>query len=46
LIADARVQWVGEDGFGVSFQNVLPIKFDELEQFIEEYEESEDSGHA
>jgi len=46
LIADARVEWVGEDAFGVSFQNVLPIKFDELEQFIEEYEESEDSGHA
>jgi hypothetical protein len=46
LIADARVQWVGEDAFGVSFQNVLPIKLDELEQFIKEYEESEDSGHA
>jgi len=45
-IEDARVQWVGEDTFGVSFQNVPPVELDELEQLINEYEETEDSGHA
>ena len=45
-IEDARVQWVGEDTFGVSFQNVRPAELDELEQLIDEYEETEDSGHA
>ena len=42
----ARVQWVGEDTFGVSFQNVRPGELDELEQLIDEYDEAEGSGHA
>ena len=45
-IEDARVQWVGEDTFGVSFQNVRPAELDELEQLIDECEEAEGSGHA
>ena len=45
-IDDARVQWVGEDTFGVSFQNIRPAELDELEQLIDEYEEVEGSGHA
>jgi hypothetical protein len=45
-IAGARVQWVGEDTFGVSFQNVHPGELDELEQLIDEYEEAEGGGHA
>ena len=42
----ACVQWVGEDTFGVSFQNVRPAGRDELEQLIDEYEEAEGSGYA
>jgi PilZ domain len=45
-IDDVRVQWVGEDAFGVSFQNVQPAELDELEQLIDDYEEAEGSGHA
>ena len=45
-IDDARVQWVGEETFGVSFQNVRPDELDELEQLIDEFEEAEDGGHA
>jgi hypothetical protein len=45
-IEDARVQWVGEDAFGVLFQNVRPAELDELEQLVDEYEEAEGSGHA
>jgi hypothetical protein len=45
-IEDARVQWVGEETFGVSFQNVRPDELDELEQLIEEFEEAEGGGHA
>jgi hypothetical protein len=45
-IEDARVQWVGEDTFGVSFQNVRSAGRDELEQLIDEYEEAEGGGHA
>jgi hypothetical protein len=45
-IEDARVQWVGEETFGVSFQNIRPDELDELEQLIEEFEEAEDGGHA
>jgi PilZ domain len=45
-IEDARVQWVAEETFGVSFQNVRPDDLDELEQLIDEYEEAEGSGHA
>ncbi len=45
-IEDARVQWVGEEAFGVSFQNVRPDELDELEQLIDEFEEAEGGGHA
>jgi hypothetical protein len=45
-IEDARVQWVGEDTFGVAFQNVQSAEVDELEQLIDEYEEAEGTGHA
>jgi hypothetical protein len=45
-IEEGRVQWVAEDTFGVSFQNVRPAELDELEQLIDEYEEAEDGGHA
>jgi hypothetical protein len=45
-IEDARVQRVRDDTFGVSFQSVRPGELDELEQLIDEYEETEGSGHA
>lgn len=45
-IEEGRVQWVGEDTFGVSFQNVQPAELDELELLIDEYEEAEGRGHA
>lgn len=45
-IEEGHVQWVGEDAFGVSFQNVRPGDLDELEQLIEEFDEAEDGGHA
>jgi len=45
-IEEGRVQWVGEETFGVSFQNVRPAELDELEQLINEFEEAEDGGHA
>ena len=45
-IEEGRVQWVGEDTFGVSFQNVQPAELDELEQLINEFEETEDGGHG
>ena len=43
LIKDARVQWVGEDTFGVSFQNIQPDELDELEQLIDEYDEYDEA---
>jgi hypothetical protein len=45
-IEEGLVQWVGEDTFGVSFQNVQQAELDELEQLINEFEEAEDGGHA
>jgi len=45
-IEEGRVQWVGEEMFGVSFQNVGTAELDELEQLINEFEETEDGGHA
>lgn len=45
-IEEGRVQWVGGDTFGVSFQNVGPAELDELEQLINEFEEAEGGGHA
>ena len=46
LIEDARVQWVGGEEFGVSFHNVRPAERDELEQLIDEFEETEGGAHA
>ena len=45
-IEEGLVQWVGEETFGVSFQNIRQAEFDELEQLINEFEEAEDGGHA
>ncbi|HEY5626538.1 MAG TPA: PilZ domain-containing protein [Nitrospira sp.] len=45
-IKEARVQWVGEETFGVEFQSIQPDERDELEQLIDEYDEAENSGHA
>jgi len=45
-IKEARVQWVGEQTFGVEFQTIQPDERDELEQLIDEYDEAENSGHA
>jgi len=45
-IDEGRVQWVEGDTFGISFQNVGPSELDELEQLINEFEETEDGGHA
>ena len=45
-IEEGRVQWVGEDTFVASFQNIQPAELDELEQRIDEYEETAGSGHA
>ena len=45
-IEDARVQWVGDDTFGVLFQSIRPAELDELEQLIDEYDKAEGSGHA
>ena len=45
-IEEGLVQWVGEDTFGVAFQNVRPAELDELEQLINEFEEAENGGHA
>jgi len=45
-IEGARVQWVGDETFGVSFQSIRPAELDELELLIDEYDEAEGSGHA
>ncbi|MEO6306855.1 MAG: PilZ domain-containing protein [Nitrospiraceae bacterium] len=45
-IEEGLVQWVREETFGVSFQNVRQDELDELEQLIDEFEEAEDGGHA
>lgn len=45
-IEEGLVQWVGEDTFGVAFQNVRSAELDELEQLINEFEEAENGGHA
>ncbi len=45
-IEEGLVQWVGEDTFGVAFQNVRSAELDELEQLINEFEETENGGHA
>jgi len=45
-IEEGLVQWVRDDAFGVSFQNVRRAELDEIEQLINEFEEAEDGGHA
>lgn len=45
-IQEALVRWVGEQQFGVEFQNVDPDDLDELEQLLDEYDDAEHSGHA
>ena len=45
-IQEAKVQWVGDDTFGVAFKNVKPDELDELEQLIDDFIELEESGHA
>jgi len=45
-IDEGRVQWVEGDTFGVSFQNIGQAELDELEQLVDEFEETEGSGHA
>ena len=43
---NARVQWVDEQTFGVEFQNVQSDELDELEELIDEFNETENGGHA
>ena len=45
-IQEAKVQWVDEQTFGVEFQKLQPEELDELEELIDEYEDTENSGHA
>lgn len=45
-IQEARVQWVGNQQFGVEFQGVPQRGLDELEDLIDELDEAENSGHA
>jgi len=45
-ISEAKVRWVEEQTFGVEFENVRPNELDELEELINEFEETEEGGHA
>jgi hypothetical protein len=45
-IPEAKVRWVEEQTFGVEFENVRPDELDELEELINEFEETEEGGHA
>jgi hypothetical protein len=45
-IPEATVQWVDEQTFGVQFQEIRPDELDELEELINEFDETENSGHA
>ncbi|WP_455245107.1 PilZ domain-containing protein [Petrachloros mirabilis] len=45
-IQEARVQWVADQTFGVEFQGVPDEELDELEQLIDEYDDTGNSGHA
>jgi hypothetical protein len=45
-IPEATVQWVDEQTFGVEFQEIPPDELDDLEDLINEFDETEDSGHA
>ena len=41
-----RRQWVDEQTFGVEFQEIPPDELDDLEELINEFDETENSGHA
>lgn len=45
-IPEAKVRWVDEQTFGVEFENIRPEELDELEELINEFDETEDGGHA
>ena len=45
-IPEAKVRWVDEQTFGVEFENVLSNELDELEELINEFDETEEGGHA
>jgi hypothetical protein len=45
-IPEAKVRWVDEQTFGVEFENVRPNELDELEELIDEFDETEEGGHA
>ena len=45
-IQEARVQWVGDQQFGVEFKKFPEEGLDELEELIDEFDEAENSGHA
>lgn len=45
-IPQARVQWVGEETFGVEFKDITPDELDDLEQLIDDYIALEEGGHA
>ncbi len=45
-IQEALVRWVGQQQFGVEFQNLDSDELDELEELIDEFEDAEGTGHA
>jgi hypothetical protein len=45
-IPEARVQWVGNQQFGVEFQRAPQGGLDELEDLIDELDDVERGGHA
>lgn len=45
-IPGATVQWVDEQTFGVEFREIPPDELDDLEELINEFDETENSGHA
>ena len=45
-IPEARVRWVCEQTFGVEFENIRSNELDDLEDLIDEFDETEDGGHA
>jgi hypothetical protein len=45
-IPEARVQWVDEHMFGVEFKNIRPDELDDLEELIDEFDETDEGGHA
>ena len=45
-IPEARVRWVDEHTFGVEFEHVQADELDELEELIDEFDDTEQSGHA